>query len=129
LTVQDSLLDGRSKFLAEMDRLRLALTVPTGQGSVLFLVDELLSGTNSKDRRAAAEVILRELIQQGAVGALSTHDLALTEIPMLEGLHGANVHMASEDDSDPLNFDYLLKPGVTRQSSALAIARLAGVPV
>ena len=106
-----------------MDCLRLALTVPTGHGFVLFLVDELLSGINSKDRRTAAEVIFRELIQRGAVGANSTHDLGLTDIATLQGLHGANMHMASQDDSDPLNFDYILKPGVTRQSSALAIAR------
>lgn len=128
-SVQDSLLDGRSKFLAEIDRLKLALTTPAEFGAVLFLIDEILSGTNSNDRRAAVEVILRELVRQGAVGALSTHDLALTELPSLKDLQGVNMHMESKDDLDPLNFDYILKPGVTRRSSALAIARLAGVPV
>lgn len=76
-----------------------------------------------------AEAILLELIRRGAVGAISTHDLSLTEIPALEHLHGMNVHMSAPDDADALNFDYLLKPGITRQSNALAIARLAGIPV
>ena len=96
---------------------------------MLFLVDEILSGTNSKDRRMAAEAILRALLQLGAVGALSTHDLALTELAELPELAGANIHMGSRIDSDPMDFDYLLKPGITNQSSALAIARLAGVAV
>jgi DNA mismatch repair ATPase MutS len=129
IAVQDSLLNGKSKFMAEMERIKLALNVPSEEGPVLFLVDEILSGTNSKDRRMAAEAILRALLQQGAVGALSTHDLALTELAELPELAGANIHMGSRIDSDPMDFDYLLKPGITNQSSALAIARLAGVAV
>ena len=129
IAVQDSLLNGKSKFMAEMERIKLALNVPSEEGPVLFLVDEILSGTNSKDRRMAAEAILRALLQLGAVGALSTHDLALTELAELPELAGANIHMGSRIDSDPMDFDYLLKPGITNQSSALAIARLAGVAV
>jgi DNA mismatch repair ATPase MutS len=60
---------------------------------------------------------------------LSTHDLALTEIATAEGLHGVNVHMGSRDPRDPLDFDYRLKPGITMETNALAIARLAGVPL
>jgi DNA mismatch repair ATPase MutS len=60
---------------------------------------------------------------------LSTHDLALTEIANSAGPHGVNVHMGSRHELDPMNFDYLLKPGVTTETNALAIARLAGVPV
>ena len=129
IAIQDSLLNGKSKFMAEVERLKQALSVEPEQRPVLFLIDEILSGTNSKDRRTAAEAILRALLEQGAIGAISTHDLALTELAEVEGLGGANVHMGSRDDGDPLNFDYVLKDGVTRQSSALAIARLAGVRV
>jgi DNA mismatch repair ATPase MutS len=96
---------------------------------VLFVIDEILSGTNSRDRRVAAEQFLRALIATGAIGVLSTHDLALTEIADIPELGGANVHMESHDPSDPFAFDYLLKPGVNTHSNALAIARLAGVPV
>lgn len=129
LAIQDSLLNGKSKFLAELDRLKEALNVPADRGPVLFLIDEILSGTNSKDRRIAAEAILKALIERGAIGALSTHDLTLAELAVLPNLRGSNVHMGSQDDSDPLKFDYRIKPGVTNQSNALAIARLAGVPV
>ncbi len=120
---------GKSKFLAEMERLKRAFDLPEEERPVLFLIDEILGGTNSKDRRTAGEAILRAFIQQGAVGALSTHDLALTELANLADLHGANVHMASKHDSDPLDFDYKVKPGPTNESSALAIVKLAGVAV
>jgi len=129
LAIHDSLSNRKSKFLAEMDRLKQALQKPMEDGPVLFLIDEILSGTNSKDRRAAAEVIIRSLIQRGAIGALSTHDLALTELASLPELCARNIHMGSRDDANPLDFDYLVKPGVTNQSSALAMARLAGVNV
>lgn len=127
LAIQDTLLNGKSKFLAEMERLKQAIQVPPMAGPVLFLIDELLAGTNSRDRRVAGELILKALLQKGAVGALSTHDLALTELANLTGLCGKNVHMASSDDDDPLNFDYLLKPGPATQSNALAIVKFAGI--
>jgi hypothetical protein len=129
IAVVDSLQNGKSKFLAEMDRLRLALDASREKRPVLFLIDEILSGTNSRDRRIAAEAIVRTLIERGALGILSTHDLALTELAYLDELGGINVHMGSQDGSDPMNFDYLVKPGITTESNALAIARLAGVPV
>jgi DNA mismatch repair ATPase MutS len=96
---------------------------------VLFLVDEIFSGTNSRDRRIAAEAVVRTLVNRGAIGALSTHDLALTEIANSAGMNGTNVHMGARDPDDPMNFDYRLNPGVTTETNALAIARMAGVPV
>ena len=71
--------------------------------------------------------MIHTLVEAGAIGALSTHDMSLTEIA--EGLDGANVHMGSRDGSNPMDFDYRLKAGVTPESNALAIARMAGVPV
>jgi hypothetical protein len=128
ISTADSLLEGKSRFMAEVERIRDTLTA-AAQSPVLFLIDEIFSGTNSHDRRIAAESVVRALIATGAVGAISTHDLALTEIAPLEGLHGENVHMRSRSDEDALDFDYRLKPGVNRQSNALAIVRLAGVPL
>lgn len=129
LTIVDSLLNGKSKFLAEVDRLRQAIESAVANRPVLFLVDEIFSGTNSSDRRIAAEAVVRTLVDRGAIGALSTHDLALTEIADAKGMRGVNVHMGSRDGADPMDFDYRLKPGVTTETNALAIARLAGVPV
>jgi hypothetical protein len=129
LAVVDSLASGKSKFLAEVDRLREAIGLAGGKYSVLFLIDEIFSGTNSPDRRVAAEAVVRTLVERGAIGALSTHDLALSEIAANGSLRGRNVHMGSKDGSDPMDFDYRLKSGVTRETNALAIARMAGVPV
>jgi DNA mismatch repair ATPase MutS len=129
LSVVDSLLNGKSKFMAEVDRLRQILEAATRDVSVLFLIDEIFGGTNSRDRRAAAEAVVRTLVNRGAIGALSTHDLALSEIADLEELGGVNVHTGSRDGRDPMDFDYRLKPGVTNEANALAIARMAGVPV
>jgi hypothetical protein len=129
LSVVDSLLNGKSKFLAEIDRLSLMLTRASQGESVLFLIDEILSGTNSRDRHIASEAIVRTLLARGAIGALSTHDLALTAMAELSELKGANVHMGAKASGAPLAFDYLLKRGVTQEANALAIARMAGVPV
>lgn len=124
LALVDSLAEGKSKFLAEVERLR-ELTALAQKAGCLFLVDEIFSGTNSADRRIAAEAVVRALVGSGAIGALSTHDLALTEFA--EALGGSNVHMASPDDSDPLGFDYVLKPGVNRTTNALAIVKMLGL--
>jgi len=129
LSVVDSVLNGKSKFLAEVERLRQTIRSAANQNPVLFLIDEIFGGTNSRDRRVAAEAVVRTLVSTGAVGAISTHDMSLTEIADSAGLCGANVHMGARDGSDPMNFDYRLKPGITRETNALAIARMAGVSV
>src|SRR4030088_3165837 len=80
LSVVDSLLNGKSKFMAEVDRLRQTIQVALEGESVLFLIDEIFGGTNSRDRPVAADAVVRTLVNRGAIGALSTHDLALSEI-------------------------------------------------
>lgn len=125
IALRDSLAEGKSKFLAEVERLAAIVRLSTST-PVLFLVDEIFSGTNSLDRHTAAEAVLSHLFANHAIGALSTHDLALTSLATSEN-HGINVHMASPDPSDPLAFDYLLKPGINQYSNALAIIRLIGL--
>ena len=129
LSIVDSLLNGRSRFLAEVNRLRRIIEAASENRWVLFLVDEILSGTNSRDRRIATEAVVRTLVERGAIGALSTHDLSLCEIVNYEDLCGVNLHMGSSQGGGPLDFDYRLKPGITNEANALAIARMAGVPV
>ncbi|WP_162179828.1 MutS-related protein [Bryobacter aggregatus] len=129
LSASDSLAEGRSRFRAEIEKLSQILAATTQRPPVLFLIDEIFAGTNSKDRRIAAEAVVRTLIERGAIGALSTHDLALTELADAPELHGANLHMGSAGNGDPMEFDYILKSGITNESNALEIARLAGVPV
>ncbi len=131
ISLVDSLAESRSKFLAEAERLQITLAASTANSPtckpVLFLIDEIFSGTNSYDRRTAAAAILAALIRNRAIGALSTHDLTLTEIAADATLHGLNVHMASPDPGDPLAFDYKLNPGVNTSSNAMAILRLLGI--
>ena len=118
--------DGASKFFAEVEQLRNAIANARKGEWVLFLVDEMLAGTNSQDRRIAAGWMLEALIGAGAVGALSTHDLALTEIAQRESLRGTNIHMQSRSQDNPLDFDYRLWPGVASQTNGLAIVRMMG---
>jgi hypothetical protein len=126
ISIADSLAEGKSKFLAEVERLRASIGATQGDRPVLFLIDEILSGTNSTDRRIAAQSVIEALVAGGAVGALSTHDLALTEIAESPELRGLNVHMQSENPEEPLAFDYRLKPGILTQTNALAIVRMMG---
>jgi hypothetical protein len=129
LRVQDSLQRGQSRFFAEITRLRQILDLARGPVPVLFLLDELLSGTNSEDRRAGAEAVLRRLVESGAVGLLTTHDLALTAIADQLGPAGANVHFDDRLEDGRLAFDYRMRPGVVRQRNALALMRAIGIEV
>lgn len=129
ISIKDSLSEGKSKFLAEVERLRESIRVAETGRPVLFLVDEVLSGTNSRDRKIAANALICALVAYGAVGALSTHDLALTEIGEQAELRGVNMHMQSKNAEEPLAFDYILKPGISRQTNALAIVRMMGISV
>jgi DNA mismatch repair ATPase MutS len=123
--IRDSVVDGRSHFQAEMLRLRRIIDA-AGHRPLLFLADEIMGGTNSHDRRIATEWVIRALILRGAVGAISTHDLALTEIAM-NGLPGSNVHSEDSGESGKLEFDYKLRPGILTHSNALNIARMLGI--
>ncbi len=128
LAITDSLLEGKSKFLAEVERLSETISLSRSGEPVLFLIDEILSGTNSRDRKSAAETVIRTLLAAGAIGGVSTHDLALAEITDNLALAGVLVHMESQDPSRPLEFDYVLKPGISKNSNALAIVRMMGIP-
>ncbi len=125
IRVPDSVIDGRSHFLAEMQRLRRMIDVAS-QTSLLYLADEIMSGTNSKDRRIATEWVMRALVLRGAIGVITTHDLALTEIAS-NGLPGRNVHFEDTGEFGNLTFDYKLRPGLLTHSNALNIAHMLGI--
>jgi hypothetical protein len=149
LRIQDSLQAGRSRFFAEISRISAIVSLtsvpspatsvpgppsvpaPTAVAStpVLFLLDELLSGTNSHDRLAGATGILSGLVERGAIGLATTHDLALTVIADRMDGHAANVHFEDQFQNGVLTFDYRLKPGVVKTSNALALMRAVGLDV
>ena len=125
----DSLQDGRSRFYAEITRLREIVALTSGPRPVLFLLDELLSGTNSHDRQAGAGAIVRALIDRGAMGLITTHDLALAHIADELPGRAANVHFADTLENGQLHFDYRLQPGVVERSNALDLMRSVGLEV
>jgi hypothetical protein len=129
LRVQDSLQAGQSRFYAEITRVRAIVALTAGALPVLFLLDELLSGTNSHDREHGAEAIVRGLIERGAIGLVTTHDLALSGIAARLAPRAENVHFADVLDAGTLAFDYRMRPGVVKTSNALALMRAVGLDV
>jgi DNA mismatch repair ATPase MutS len=125
----DSLQDGRSRFYAEITRVREIVALTKRPRPVLFLLDELLSGTNSHDRQAGASAIVKALIDRGAVGLITTHDLALAHIADALPGRAANVHFADTLENGQLHFDYRLQPGVVERSNALDLMRSVGLEV
>jgi hypothetical protein len=129
LHVEDSLQAGRSRFYAEILRIRAIVEEARGAVPLLFLLDEILHGTNSYDRRIGAEGIVRALASLGAIGIVTTHDLALTELPATLGVAAANMHFEDRLIDGRMSFDYRLRPGVVEHSNALALMRAVGLDV
>jgi DNA mismatch repair ATPase MutS len=129
ICILDSLSGGVSRFYAEIHRIKVIRDLADGATPVLFLLDELLSGTNSHDRLVGSEFIVRTLVERNAIGMISTHDLALTNIPETLGGRAANFHFEDRFADGQLIFDYELKPGVVQTSNALELMRSIGLPV
>jgi len=129
IRINDSLQEGSSRFYAEITRLRQIVDLAGGRPALLFLLDELLQGTNSHDRRIGSEGVVRALVERGAIGLISTHDLAITEIGgSLDG-HLRNVHFQDELANGKMSFDYILRDGVVTKSNGLALMRSIGLDV
>ena len=127
--VLDSLQGGISRFYAEITRLKAIADLTDRPMPVLFLLDELLQGTNSHDRRIGAEAVVRNLLKRGAIGLLTTHDLALAEIAVDVGAQGANFHFEDHLEDGKLRFDHRLSPGIVQTSNALQLMRSIGLDV
>ncbi|MEO8099517.1 MAG: DNA mismatch repair protein MutS [Acidobacteriota bacterium] len=127
LRANDSLADHQSRFYAEIRRLKAIVDAAGADPQVLFLLDELLSGTNSHDRRIGAEALLKGLLERGAIGLTTTHDLALAE--MADGLSARNVHFEDQFEGGKIHWDYRLRPGVVQRGNALELMRAVGLDV
>jgi hypothetical protein len=128
LRIQDSLQEGRSRFYAEITRIReLSLVAARGE-PLLFLLDELFHGTNSHDRLVGAAGVLRSFLDRGAIGLITTHDLALTAIADTLP-HAVNVHFEDWFEAGEIRFDYTMKPGPVTRSNAVALMRAVGLDV
>ncbi|MFQ5417347.1 MAG: DNA mismatch repair protein MutS [Myxococcota bacterium] len=129
IRVLDSLLDGSSHFYAEIRRLRLIMEMCGGELPVLFLIDEILQGTNSHDRGIGAEAVVRGLVERDAVGLVTTHDLSLTGVADVLAPRSANVHFVDHLEDGAIAFDYRLRRGVVEKSNALELMRAVGLDV
>jgi hypothetical protein len=137
MRVKDSLASGESFFLAELRRLKAVVEAAAGPGPggepLLYLLDEILLGTNVRERQLAVAAVLRHLLGRPALGALATHDLSLAEA---EGLRDAlelvhfreTLEPGEEGEAPRMRFDYQLRPGLTPTTNALALCRLVGLP-
>jgi hypothetical protein len=126
MRVLDSLQDGKSRFLAEVTRVRQIIDMAAA-GPLLFLLDELLTGTNSEDRRAGAAGVIGHLIEKGASGFLTTHDLALSELVFSRSNIAKNVHFVDHLDGTAMAFDYRLRDGIVPHSNGTAILAKLGI--
>jgi DNA mismatch repair ATPase MutS len=129
IRLRDSLLEGSSRFYTEILRLRRITELAQNELPVLFLLDEILSGTNSHDRGIGAEAVLRNLVESGAIGLVTTHDLALTRLADSLAPRAANVHFQDHLEDGVIAFDYRIHPGVVTKSNALELMRAVGLDV
>jgi hypothetical protein len=129
LRIQDSLQEGRSRFFAEITRIRELADIAARGTPLLFLLDELLHGTNSHDRLVGSTGVLRSFLDRGAAGLITTHDLALTAVADQLAPHAANVHFEDFFEDGEIRFDYRMKPGPVTHSNAIALMRAIGLDV
>ena len=129
MRIRDSLQSGESLFYAAVSRLKAVVDRAQNGTPLLFLFDEILQGTNSHDRLVGSEGVLRALVERGAIGLTTTHDLALTQIVQGLGSRGVNVHFEDSLVDGKMSFDYRIRPGVVQKSNALEIMRLMGLNV
>jgi hypothetical protein len=126
IRTMDSLEEGHSRFMAEILRLKQILELPR---PALFLLDELLHGTNSHDRAIGAEGLIRALLSKGSIGLATTHDLSLSRVAEELTPAAVNVHFEDRLEEGRLIFDYRMKPGVVARSNALDLMRAVGLDV
>jgi hypothetical protein len=128
MRVSDSLQKGISHFYAEIKRLRQVVDLSSTQPS-LFLLDEVLQGTNSHDRRVGTEGVLRTLIRNNAIGLVTTHDLALTSLENVFPDRVRNAHFQERFEDDRLSFDYRLRSGVVTTSNGIELMKSIGLDI
>jgi hypothetical protein len=129
IRIEDSLQEGISHFYAEILRLRQIMELTKVEVPVLFLLDEILHGTNSHDRRIGAEAVVRGLVDRGAIGLVTTHDLALSRLEETMSGRARNVHFEDHIEDGKVRFDYRMREGVVTKSNALELMRGIGLEV
>lgn len=129
MRISDSLEQGVSHFYAEVRKLKAVLEATEGDVPVLFLLDEILHGTNSRERQIGARWVLGTLLARGGMGAVSTHDSGLCELPAPLMNQVRQVHLRETEEGGQMTFDYKLREGPVRSGNALRLMRSVGIDV
>ncbi|MEM6378920.1 MAG: hypothetical protein AAF705_11940 [Bacteroidota bacterium] len=129
MRTQDALHESTSSFYAELKRLKIIIEAVEVDHQVFFLLDEILKGTNSRDRHTGSKALIQQLIQQGGAGIIATHDL---ELGSLEAQYGGTIEnwcMEVAIENDQLFFDYKLKKGVSKSFNATVLMKNMGIKI
>ncbi len=129
MRTQDALQESTSSFYAELKRLKIIIEAVEQETNIFFLLDEILKGTNSKDRHTGSKALIKQLIQQGGGGIIATHDL---ELGSLEAQYNGSIEnwcMEVQIENGQLHFDYLLKKGVSQSFNATLLMQNMGIKI
>ena len=129
MRTQDDLSESTSSFYAELKRLQAIITDVSNRENTFFLLDEILKGTNSRDRHTGSRALIRQLIRDKGAGIIATHDLELAALENEPGSRVENYAMEVRTEGDDLVFDYKLHPGVCTSFNATALMARMGIEI
>ncbi|MCB0641602.1 MAG: DNA mismatch repair protein MutS, partial [Phaeodactylibacter sp.] len=121
--------ESTSSFFAELKRLKTVIEAVEAGSNIFFLLDEILKGTNSRDRHSGAKALIEQLIRNGGAGLIATHDLELTALEANADGHIENLCMEVGIEDGQLRFDYKLKKGITESFNASILMQQMGIEV
>jgi DNA mismatch repair ATPase MutS len=129
MEIRDDLIEGVSTFYAELKRINMILEHSRRDKPMIYLIDEIFRGTNSLDRITGAQVVLRQLSQNGAIGLISTHDFELCDLEKELGPTFKNYHFQEHYVNGGIEFDYKLRPGRCSTSNARYLMKMVGIDI
>lgn len=129
MRVNDNLEKSISSFYAELLRIKLIVEASRRKEQIIFLLDEIFKGTNTRDRQIGAKTVLRNLSTRGAMGLVSTHDLELGQLQNEPDLNVKNYHFTEKYQDNQIHFDYRLQPGISQTSNAIYLMKMVGIDI
>lgn len=129
MKTNDNLKEGISSFYAEMLKIKNIVEASKEGKPILFLLDEIFKGTNSKDRHTGAKILIKQLSRKGNIGFVSTHDIELGELEKESNSRVKNYHFSEYYYDNKICFDYKIKMGVSNTRNAMYLMKLAGIEI
>ncbi len=129
MQVVDDLTQGVSTYYAELTRIKKVIEAARAGEHIIYLLDEIFKGTNSKDRILGTKAVIRMLSSLPTLGLLTTHDLELAVLADENPELVKNYHFDDQIEDNRISFDYKLKPGVSTSTNAIALMKMVGIDV